>query len=362
MDFGSDISERFARWLPRLDARLRMTFEQARAVRTAEANPEHDQLLTELATLVGRGGKRLRPLISLLFYEGYAQSEPSDAVVQVAASLELLHTFLLIHDDIIDRDTIRWGGQNITGVYIDRFATTMPHDEAQHYAEAWALLAGDYCSVLASDLVMTASLSAEVRVRLHMLQQAVLKTVIAGQLADVAYGTTNSLPSEADVLRMYHDKTAIYSFTLPSMTAAIMAGVSSKERVLLSNLSAALGIAYQLQDDLLDTFGNTMQTGKTVGTDIREGKQTVLLARGLALASNRERKQLLNIVGNRQATDAQITQVAKYLENSGAREAVESLVTRYTKRAHDMIVQTTLTSQAQRMLIRLSQTLITRQS
>lgn len=238
----------------------------------------------------------------------------------------------------------------------------MSPEDAQHYAESWAMLAGDYCAVLASDLLLTARFPAAIRLRLQMLQQAVLKAVIAGQLADVSQSFAEARPSEAEVLRMYHDKTASYSFSLPAMSAALMAGVAPVERGVLSKLGAALGLAYQLRDDVLGVYGDEAVTGKRIGTDIREGRTTVLVARALQTATGRDQKRLLSIIGNSQATDDDIAYIANYFETCGALHATEELIAKYTLKAQELIAKTSLSKEVQGMLFVLTGSLIDRQS
>lgn len=115
MKYEQALAKRFEYWQAAVDERVQATIAQARAMREPGVNVAHEQLLSQLSIMVARGGKRLRPMLCMLFYEGYAGTKPTPAVVQVAASLELLHTFLLLHDDITDRDTSAGAARILSG-------------------------------------------------------------------------------------------------------------------------------------------------------------------------------------------------------------------------------------------------------
>jgi len=324
----------------------------------------HD-LLDELSIFMARGGKRLRPLLCLLAHQGYGGSQP-EVALKLAASQELLHAYLLIHDDIIDGDLQRWGGPNIEAVYQTHFRHQgLDKPAADQAARSWALLAGDICAALSLNVVAVSGLTGpRLQRSLGLLQQTVLR-VLSGELDDVAAGLLLSskqhhVQDEHNILSMYGRKTASYSFELPLQLGAIAAGAPWVELQKLSKLAQPLGIAFQLQDDLLDIFGDSAQTGKPVLADIREGKCTVLITKTLQAVSKSQKTRLLHILGNTNATTAEFNEVKEIIKATGAHKATLKLIRQNLVEAREALLNTGLSPLAQRQMQELITSLIVR--
>src|SRR5216683_4714560 len=145
-----------------VDASLRKLF--AGAIKDAKSiDPGYVELLTVARDQLLRSGKRLRPFITRTTYLGTGGSD-ADGVMPAAAAMELIHHFLIIHDDVIDRDLVRHGGLNVAGIYHDRFLEQgRTEDEAYHYGASYAILAGDACLSLGLDAILHVSASPERR-------------------------------------------------------------------------------------------------------------------------------------------------------------------------------------------------------
>lgn len=306
-------------------------------------------LLRNTALLVGRGGKRLRPLLCLLAYEGYGGTN-REAILPVAVSQELIHAFLLMHDDIIDRDVVRWGGANITGMYFEKLSTIMPPRDAFHFAEAQALLAGDSCLTLANKLVSEADFEPQLVVQAIRLQQSALQQALAGETSDTLAPYQKLKPTEAQILAIYHHKTASYSFRLPLQLGALLAGASTKELALLGEIAEHIGIAFQLQDDLLGIFGDEQVTGKSALGDLREGKRTLLITKTLELANNQDRMVLKRMLGNTNVDRKTAEHAQDIMRRSGAVQYVQTLARQYSDTAKDLLKKTELQPQAKTYL------------
>jgi len=321
-----------------IDRQLRVVLAPASLTGLSKANKD---LMKQLALLVGRGGKRLRPLLCVLAYEAYG-GRKRRAIIKPAASQELLHTFLLIHDDIIDRDFQRWGGSNILGVYFDRASQSMAPRNALHHAEAYALLAGDMCFALANETLMTANFAPDVLLPVQRLQQQVIMQVLRGELSDTVYAADKRRPSEQQILTMYADKTASYSFGLPLQTGAMLAGANQRQLDLLTQFAVAMGIAYQLQDDVLGMFGSERTTGKPVTSDLREGKLTVLALKTFELATPAQRRRFQTLFGNDEIDAENLAAARDIITTSGAKRYVQDLAQSYAQQARDCIEQTAM--------------------
>ncbi|MDB5178475.1 MAG: geranylgeranyl pyrophosphate synthase [Patescibacteria group bacterium] len=275
-------------------------------------------------TLLG-GGKRLRPYLAYLTYSGLGGTR-YDAFVPAAVSQELLHHFLLIHDDIIDRDFTRHGGLNVEGTYRERFlAKGLPPADALHYAESFALLAGNAACALGLRAVTDAKFGAKLKLEALRCMQYMLFEIMGGELMDVDSSISGGTISPERLLRICHYKTATYSFQAPLQFGAILAGAPSGVQGQLRRFGHSLGIAFQLADDLLGVYGDEAKLGKPVTSDLREGKQTLLIYHGFELASATQAKTLRSLWGNRQADADELAEVRRILRDCGAQAKTAEL-------------------------------------
>lgn len=223
-----------------------------------------------------QGGKRLRPRLLLLAHESLGGVEEHSALC-AAAAFEVLHTALLLHDDVLDRDLVRRGKPNLAG----RFAAAALDDgHAPHTATAWgeasALLAGDL--LISGTHVLVAGVGHPVAATLHRVIDDALILTAAGEHADVGYAKGVMHAEQEDILRMIEQKTAAYSFAAPLRVGALLAGATDQVVEALEWIGSRLGLLYQLRDDALGVFGAESSTGKSVIGDLREGKRTLLVA------------------------------------------------------------------------------------
>lgn len=278
-----------------------------------------------ISELVAVGGKRFRPYMLLLSYQAFAPNETIDRVLPAALSQELLHLAMLIHDDIIDRDTIRYGIKNITGMYGD-FYEPIISDAAErlHMAQSSSILAGDALLSEAYALLSETEVdAAKLRAATKLFSEAVFE-VVGGELLDTESAFINDAFVTATTIARY--KTASYSFMSPLLIGATLAGTSEHDMHNLRKFAELIGIGYQLRDDLLGVFGDPTKTGKSVDGDIVEGKQTFLIEQFYQLATEAQKKEFMTIFHNASASSEDIDRARQLLTKSGARKAVENKV------------------------------------
>lgn len=310
-----------------LRARLQSYEEEALLI-----DREYAELIKEIRTLICRGGKRIRPYLTYLAYLGSGGLDVL-TILPVAASQEMYHNFLLIHDDIIDRDQIRYGGLNISGVYAKRWPEVIKQD-GMHYANAMAILAGDVLYSLGHQTIFSAnSFSPEQRLAaLQVIDKGVF-AVAGGELTDVLIPLEKDGVSEERLMRVYMHKTAKYTFEVPLGLGVIMSGASVPSKRSIADFAVPLGIAYQLKDDLLGVFGDEETIGKSVLSDLREGKRTILFLKAQEKASSGDGRILAKTYGNTQAGLVELKEVRRIFEESGAKIETERLMINYAKEA-----------------------------
>ena len=254
-----------------LDARVR-----AAAARSDVA----ERLWADLAD--GVGGKLMRPRLAVSAYLGLGGQDAS-TIAPVAAAIEVLHAAMLVHDDLLDHDEVRRGRPNVAGAARDRLAGRgLPERTVSDQVLAAGLLAGDLAIASAFALVAGAPGDRDALLRVVGLLAEGIETTVVGELLDVT-GALSS-PRDVDALAVAELKTAAYSGSLPLVVGAVLAGADEGQVERLGAVGSALGVAFQLADDDLGVFGDPAVTGKSVLSDLREGKRTELLRRAYALA------------------------------------------------------------------------------
>ncbi len=305
-----------------VDARLDEVLARAMAD-AAAAGSEPAAVVEALAGLVRRGGKRLRPALVAAAYAASGRSiDPLPAtVVDAGVAFELLQAYFLVHDDWMDGDRERRGGPSVHAALEQR------HSNA-HLGAALAVLAGDLASGLAHEVLAAMPAKAEVVVRAMREFCRMEQDVVLGQTLDLTLGSD---ADAAAVDRMHARKTGSYTVRGPLLMGAILAEASSDVVAALGRFGSPLGVAFQLRDDLLGTFGDPSDTGKPVGSDLRAGKRTALVAATLARCASADRVRLQAILADATnparvgpVTDEDVAYALALFERCGARAALES--------------------------------------
>ena len=326
-----------ARIARRVDQRIRDLLERETA-RWAMIDPELVEPLAALSQLVLRGGKRLRPAFCYWAYVG-AGGDPRDrGIVDAGAALELLHTFALIHDDIMDGSATRRGMDTIHVQFEQRHALAGWRGEGRRLGEGVAVLVGDLAFVYADHLLAAAPRDAiavftELRVEVNV-----------GQYLDLI-GTARGQVGEQPARRISLYKSGKYTVERPLHMGAALAGKLDPLAEPLSCYGLALGEAFQLRDDLLGAYGDEAVTGKPVGEDLRDGKPTVLFAIARDRADGAAAR-LLDRYGAPDLTEEEVADLQELLVETGAVEVVEQSIDELVRRATAVLERTALVPEA----------------
>jgi len=285
------------------------------------------------------GGKRFRPRMVMAAYEALGGTD-LDAAAHVGAAFELLHTALIVHDDVIDRDFVRRGGPNVSGSYRDIASTAgIPMPIAEHRGMSVAIIAGDLALFNSYRLIDRSGVDGILRTRLHDILDEAMFVSAAGELYDVDFSIRPEPPSVEEIVEMERLKTAGYSFEGPLAAGAVLAGASPAAVEALGTFGRNIGIAYQLVDDLLGVFGDEADTGKTTLGDLREGKRTVLLAHAV---TRPEWAAVSSLFGSADLTPEGADRIRAVLEESGSRRFAEALARDFANRAWEALVDDAL--------------------
>lgn len=291
------------------------------------------ELIDGVGQLVTQGGKRLRP--ALVYYTYRACGGPSDEeALPVALATELLHTYLLIHDDIMDHAEVR-RGQPAAHVRFQRAHQAYGfRGDAQDFGRSVAILLGDLAHTWSVELFTGASLEDGRARELTRCFSAMSEEVIGGQYLELLVAQRRGRPApgagdadrEEELLRVLRLKSGRYTAERPIQLGALLAGASPSVLAGLSRYGTAVGEAFQLQDDLLGMFGDAGTVGKPVGEDLKEGKFTFLIHHALSAATPEQRAEIEKALGNPGLTDDEVARVRRILEETGARARVTGMV------------------------------------
>jgi geranylgeranyl diphosphate synthase type I len=286
-------------------------------------------------------GKMIRGgLVSLGYalFRGDPAEQQQQQLTAAAAAMELFQSALLVHDDIMDRDTTRRGLASLYFQYAE-LADRQGLNESYHLGESLGICAGDVAFFLAFEILAGLKIDPDTYRRILALTAKEIGYVGVAQMQDIYNGAADNRVTDADILRLYLYKTGRYTFSLPLILGGILAGRPEADIELLEELGESIGIVFQIRDDELGLFGNQTETGKPVGSDIREGKKTLYFSYLNELAEDEDRIKLSHIFGSQDLSAEDIRFVQDLTKKLGIRETVQKLAAAEFKRANALLRQ-----------------------
>ncbi len=332
-----------------LDRALGDWLDAKREEAIALGSPETLELIDGVGQLATQGGKRLRP--ALVYYTYRACGGAADEeVLPLALSTELLHTYLLIHDDIMDHAEFRRGLPAAHVRFSEAHRAHGFHGDADDFGRSAAILLGDLAQSWAVELAAKVSSGpAPGGGELARCFSAMCQEVIGGQYLELIVAQRRAA-TEEELLRVLRLKSGRYTAERPIQLGALLAGAPPEVLAELSRYGAAVGEAFQLQDDLLGMFGDPDTVGKPVDADLKEGKFTFLIHHALARATPEQRRTLDAALGDPEATPEQTAAARRVLAETGAREAVAAMIGERLRSARSALAAMELQAEGQLFL------------
>jgi geranylgeranyl diphosphate synthase type II len=290
---------------------------------------EPNNLYEPINYILKLGGKRLRPVLTLMTAEVFGTE--ANLALDAALSVEVFHNFSLIHDDIMDDAPLRRGKQTVH--------------------EKWDLntgiLSGDAMLILAYQLFE--NYDSEKFQSLAKLFSKTALEVCEGQQYDIDFEMRNDV-TIPEYLKMIEYKTAVLVGAAMKM-GAIVAGASQTDQEGIYDFGRFLGIAFQLQDDYLDAFGNPETFGKQVGGDILENKKTYLYLKTLELGSELQQNLLIKTINNDEISDdLKVKSIKDLFTDSGASSATQEAVIEFTDKAFKVLATLNISEDKKQVL------------
>ena len=321
-----------------VDIALTRRLEANRARAAHLGGVDLETVADSMGSLVLRGGKRFRPALLVAAFEAAGGEGGVEATLGACEALELLQTYLLIHDDWMDGDDVRRGGPSV-------HAALRKHFGEPFRGDTFAILAGDMASSMAQDALFNVR-AAPVYVLAAAREFARLQVdVVFGQMLDVQ----GAAESDGQLERMHDLKTGSYTVRGPLRMGAALAGANAAQQASLEQFAKPLGVAFQLRDDLLGTFGDPGKTGKSDASDLLQGKRTALVVE--AQKDPRGSAFLNAVLGNPAASRADVDVLRSWLVASGVKSRVEGRLDGLLVEASKALEQAELRSHGRRVLL-----------
>lgn len=280
------------------------------------------QYYENMKEYVMRGGKRLRPVLTVTGYKAIREKVEVKDLYRVACSVEILHNGSLLHDDLIDHDETRRGGPTFHALYRDLYSKLSGNTEKAHdFGTAMAVLGGDSLLNMGADAIATSELEPKVAVQCLRYYEKAYQLLADGVLLETNMTRERNTTPEA-YLQMIRLKTAVLFENSMQMGATIARATQSQIDG-LQEFGMKVGQAFQMQDDVLGSFGDESVTGKAADGDIREGKKTMLVIESYRRGSSEQKKTLDNMLGMKDINDRQVEQVRRVFRDSGALKATQ---------------------------------------
>jgi geranylgeranyl diphosphate synthase type I len=256
-------------------------------------------------------------------HSGGSSAEQRRPAIAAGAAMELFQSGLLIHDDIMDRDTTRRGLESIFFQYAE-LSKGAGISDSYHLGESLGICAGDVAYFLGFEILGRLEVPPPVCSEILTLCARELGYVGVAQMQDIHAGAAAMAVLDEEVLKLYLYKTGRYTFSMPLMIGGVLGGGGPALIESLERLGETLGVIFQIKDDEIGLFGDAAETGKPVGSDIKEGKKTLYFGYLQRRAAREDLERLRGIFGNPGIGMAEVEYVRALTERLGIRSEIQA--------------------------------------
>ncbi|MCK5451340.1 MAG: polyprenyl synthetase family protein [Candidatus Omnitrophica bacterium] len=298
-----------------IDAALKMVLKDMDV--NFELRSASKELYKNLQDFINRDGKRIRPILFLISYYGYAKKKKISykKLIKGSLSFELLHDFLLIHDDVIDNSDLRRGKPSLHMTFNSDYGVTKKNE----LGKSLSIIAGDILFAWAIKSLLELDTNLKCKEQVIKLFTNMTTCTGIGEYIDVVNNTHKiENISQKDIYLTYTMKTAKYTFEGPLLAGGILGTANNSEQNKLSEIGNILGQVFQIQDDLLDIFLSSKETGKPVLSDLAESKKTLLAWTASRFLSGNDKIIFKSIFEKTKKTKKELLLLKKLMINSGA--------------------------------------------
>lgn len=291
-------------------------------------------LYKNLEDFVLRDGKRIRPTLFVIGYLGFAKKTAKN-LYATAVAIELLHDFLLVHDDIIDKSDMRRGKPSMHAMFNTHFGK---HKNIKFNGQDLAIIVGDIMYAMSMHAFLSIKEKEERKER--ALKKFIMSAVQtgSGEFIELIYGINNiDKITKKDILKVYDYKTAYYTFSSPLSTGAILAGANKNQVDRLFKYGVYLGRAFQIKDDILSMFRDAKEIGKSQLADLQESKKTILLWYAYNKSNKKDRLLINRILSKKSVNKSDLFCIRRITKTSGALNYAKKEVSKLICKSNDII-------------------------
>jgi len=326
--------------------RVRQNVEKEMHKAVRELEEEHLRSLPRqyrriVTSFLLRKGKRVRPVLLVLAFRGYAGRSARN-LYRAAVGMEFLHEFILIHDDIVDHSSLRRG---LPSLHRDLDVELKALPNARFTGTELAMLVGDMVYAMAVESMLTVGVSAE---RKHKSIRHMTRSAFetgCGEINELILGLAPPrIVSRDDILQIYDQKTSHYSFVSPLVMGATLAGAPSADTEHLTNVGILSGRAFQIENDVEDLVPKRDSGMKTEYSDLREGKKTLPLWLAYKAASARDRGTINRVLAMKRPKRADLAGVAAIIERTGGLDGARKEASKFMRKARAELRKTRMSA------------------
>lgn len=271
--------------------------------------------MVEVLTDLTRRGKWIKGTLTVLGYRCAGQEE-NEEILKAGVAIDIIHSALLIADDVMDKAELRRGKSSVHRVY-EQQAAKYNQKDAAHFGISMAVNLSLTGLIFAEHIFARVALAKDKVAKAQSFLNRYLVDVGFGQGMDVTY-QKNLVDTIDDVLRIHRLKAAYYTIAGPLQVGGILGGAKLEQLRAMEKYGGNIGVAFQLRDDEFGLFGDEQEIGKPADSDLKEGKNSVLLVEAFAQANPQQRMVLEQAFGNREATEEQLQAVRKIVVGTGS--------------------------------------------
>jgi len=358
MVFIMDIKSEFKKYRPLVDNALKEFLNKE--IKSAKKLSPYAQLMAEhISEFSMRGGKRIRPILTIKAYEMLGGKQETE-IVKASLSIELLQSYLLMHDDLMDRDALRRGKPSSWNYFSEYHKQNFSRKVPELFGNNMAVLAGDICNVFSVKAIDETNFNDSVKNQAISKLNEMNQFTGYGQVLDVSYEQKENVTID-EVLKMFELKTSHYTISGPLELGAIFAEADPEIIRTLANFGIPAGIAFQIHDDILGIYADKEKLGKPLGSDLSEGKRTLLIANVYSSSNIEKKEKILSFLGKPDISEKELEEVRKLIKEIGALEKTEDMKKQYVEKAMKIASSGNLSKEMQDFLKQFTNYLVSRE-
>ncbi|MFC1594154.1 polyprenyl synthetase family protein [Candidatus Omnitrophota bacterium] len=294
-----------------------------------------------------RDGKRVRPILFVIGYKGFAKKVAANLYTS-ALAIELLHDFMLVHDDIIDKSDTRRGKPSMHALLNSHLKR---YKNIKFNGQDLSIVVGDvmYAMAINAFLAIQEQFPRKEKALRKFIEAAMYTG--AGEFIELLCGAkTIETTSKDDINKIYDYKTARYTFSTPLSTGAILAGANQKEIDKLFQFGIYLGRAFQIKDDIIGIFGDEKKTGKSTTSDLEEAKKTLLIWYAFKKSNQNNKKIIKKTFSKKKVNKADVQIMRKIIVDSGSLDYCKNEISGLSKKAGRVLAVSKIKTQYKKVL------------